>query len=56
MPVGDLWFSEGSVVPLFKEQLVADVSYYLVTREDRVADTSVSLLRDWIAAKFRIQS
>lgn len=55
VPVGDLWFSEGSIVPLFKEQLVSDVSYYLVTREDRVADKSVSLLRDWIVAKFRIQ-
>lgn len=54
VPVGDLWFSEGSVVPLFREQLVADVSYFLVTKEERANDESVSLLRDWIVDQFRI--
>jgi LysR family glycine cleavage system transcriptional activator len=56
VPVGELWFSEGSVVPLFKQQLVADVGYYLVTKEERVADKSVSLLRDWIVARFQNRS
>lgn len=56
VPVGDLWFSEGSLVPLFKQRLVADASYYLVTKEERVADKNVSLLRDWIVDTFQIQS
>ena len=40
---------------LFKQELVADVSYYLVCREDREDDPSVRLLRDWILEKFAEQ-
>ena len=52
VPVGELWFKEGSVVRLFKDEYVADVSYYLVCTEDRAEDESVSLLRDWIVQNF----
>ncbi len=52
VPIGELWFKEGSVVRLFKDEYVADVSYYLVCTEDRAADESVSLLRDWIVQNF----
>lgn len=52
VPVGDLWFEEGSVVRLFKEELVADVSYYLVCSDDRVADASVIKFREWILQNF----
>jgi LysR family glycine cleavage system transcriptional activator len=34
VPIGNLWFKEGSVVRLFKKELVTDVSYYLVCTED----------------------
>ena len=52
VPIGDLWFKEGSIVRLFKQEYVADVSYYLVCSEDRADDKSVSLLRDWIVRNF----
>ncbi|MBT8068206.1 MAG: LysR family transcriptional regulator [Gammaproteobacteria bacterium] len=52
VPVGELWFEEGSVVRLFKEEYIADVSYYLVCSEDRAEDESVQLLRDWIVQNF----
>jgi LysR family glycine cleavage system transcriptional activator len=52
VPIGELWFKEGSVVRLFKDEYVADVSYYLVCTEDRAEDESVSLLRDWIVQNF----
>jgi LysR family glycine cleavage system transcriptional activator len=52
VPIGDLWFEEGSIVRLFKKDLVADVSYYLVCGVDRAEDDSVQLLRDWILQNF----
>jgi LysR family glycine cleavage system transcriptional activator len=53
VPLADLWFQQGSIVRLFSDLLVADVSYYLVVREDRADDPAVCLLRDWILEKFR---
>lgn len=52
VPIGELWFTEGSVVRLFKDEYLADVSYYLVCSEERVNDDSVSLLRQWILQNF----
>ena len=52
VPMGDLWFSEGSIVKLFTKELEADVSYYLVWTEDRADDVSVKRLRDWILHTF----
>ncbi len=52
VPLGDRWFESGSLVRLFDQELVADVSYFLVCKEDRAADESVSLLRDWIVENF----
>ncbi|NND47515.1 MAG: LysR family transcriptional regulator [Woeseiaceae bacterium] len=52
VPVGELWFKEGSIVRLFRKEHVADVSYYLVCTEDRADDESVALLRDWIVRNF----
>lgn len=52
VPMGKLWFSEGSIVRLFKKELVADVSYYLVCKDDRADDESVVLLTDWILKNF----
>jgi len=53
VPLADLWFKHGSIVRLFSQQLVTEVSYYLVVREDRTGDPAVSLLRDWILRNFR---
>ena len=52
VPMGNLWLKEGSIVRLFRKEFVADVSYYLVCKEDRAADKSVMLLRDWILQNF----
>jgi len=54
VPVGKLWFDEGSIVRLFKKELLTDVSYYLACNEGRVADENVILLRDWILQNFAI--
>lgn len=52
VPIGELWFAEGSIVRLFKKELVADSSYYLVCKEDRAADENLQLLRRWILQNF----
>ncbi len=52
VPMGELWIKEGSVVRLFRKELVTDISYYLVCREDRVEEASVALLRTWILQNF----
>jgi LysR family glycine cleavage system transcriptional activator len=52
IPIGNLWFEEGSVVRLFEQELVADVSYYLVCSANRVEDESVAHFRDWILQNF----
>ena len=54
VPIGNLWFDEGSIVRLFKKELVSDASYYLVWTEDRAEDESVIRLRDWILENFAI--
>jgi len=56
VPLADLWFQQGSIVRLFDKELVADVSYYLVCKEDRANDESVKLLRDWIVQRFATDS
>jgi LysR family glycine cleavage system transcriptional activator len=52
VPIGELWFKEGSVVRLFKHEYVADVTYYLACKEDRETDPNVRILRDWILQNF----
>ena len=55
VPIGELWFDEGSIVRLFDKEFVADASYYVVTKKERSSSTSVILLRDWIVRKFAAQ-
>lgn len=52
VPLADQWFKQGSIVRLFKQELVADLSYYLVCKEERAVDEAVRLLRDWILQNF----
>jgi LysR family glycine cleavage system transcriptional activator len=52
VPLADLWFQQGSIVRLFEEELVADVSYYLVCKEDKTKERAVLRLRDWILQEF----
>ncbi len=53
MPMGELWFAEGSLERLFKAELVMDSAYYLVWRPAAAERRGVSLLRDWILETFR---
>ena len=52
IPLSDLWFKQGSIVRLFDKELVSDLSYYLVCKEDRANDESIRLLQDWIVQNF----
>ena len=52
VPIGDLWFKEGSIVPLFKGKFTANVSYYLCCKQESAKDDGVSILRDWILRNF----
>ncbi len=52
VPIADLWFQQGSIVRLFDTELTADVSYFLLVREDRDADPGVRQLKSWILEKF----
>ncbi len=52
VPIGDLWFKEGSIVPLFKTEFTASVSYYLSCKEENTEKKGVSALRDWILQEF----
>ena len=52
VPLADQWFKQGTIVRLFEDELVADVSYYLVSREDRADDEDVRRLCDWIVKEF----
>ncbi len=53
VPLAEQWFKQRTIVRLFDDELEADVSYYLVCREDRADDEEVRLLCDWILREFR---
>lgn len=52
VPLADLWFRQGSIVRLFNNELVSDVSYYLVSSEDSAENAAVTEFRDWILKNF----
>ena len=52
VPIADLWFRQGSIVRLFDTDYVADVSYFLVVRDEKPASPGVELLTDWILENF----
>ncbi len=52
IPIAQLWFDQGSIVRLFDDEMIADVSYYLVWKEDAAEDESIQMLRDWILKNF----
>ena len=56
VPLADQWFRQKTITRLFEDELVADVSYYLVCREDRADDEDVGQLRDWILQEFADQA
>lgn len=56
VPIAEQWFRQGTIVRLFDEDLVADVSYYLVWREEAASRDPVTRLRDWILQNFAVDS
>ena len=52
VPIAEQWFKQRTIVRLFKEELVAEVSYYLVSQDERSADPAVETLRSWIRERF----
>ncbi|MEM8684369.1 MAG: LysR substrate-binding domain-containing protein [Pseudomonadota bacterium] len=52
VPIAQQWFHQKTIVPLFEQELVADVSYYLVYSPEREKDEAMRLLSDWILDTF----
>ena len=52
IPLADQWFGQGTIVRLFEQALVTDLSYFLVSRKDRTANEAVPSLRRWILERF----
>ena len=52
VPLADQWFKQGTIVRLFDHELVANVSYFLVSREDRTDDEGIRRLCAWIVDEF----
>jgi LysR family glycine cleavage system transcriptional activator len=53
VPIANQWFQQRTIVKLFDQELVADLSYFLVSRDDRMPDPAAETLRRWILKKFR---
>ncbi|MEM7763127.1 MAG: LysR substrate-binding domain-containing protein [Pseudomonadota bacterium] len=52
VPMGELWFTEGSVVRLFDAEYESSSAYYLVWREERGKDDAIDLFRRWVLDTF----
>ena len=52
IPLADQWFRQQTIVRLFEQELVADVSYYLVCNKDRANYPAVRELEAWILENF----
>ena len=52
VPIAEQWFRQRTIVRLFDEELVADVSYFLVSPDEKAEDPAVDTLRAWILERF----
>lgn len=52
IPLAEQWFRQETIVRLFDQELVADVSYYLVCNKERANYPAVRELEDWILENF----
>lgn len=52
VPMANGYFDSGGLVRLFRQDLVADVSYYLACDPDAAGKPAVDALRQWIRATF----
>jgi LysR family glycine cleavage system transcriptional activator len=52
VPIAEQWFRQRTIVRLFDEEHVADVSYFLVSPEHKAENDAVETLRAWILERF----
>ncbi len=52
VPLAEQWFRQKTIVRLFDNELVENVSYFLTCRPDRADESGVQLLRSWILETF----
>jgi LysR family glycine cleavage system transcriptional activator len=52
MPISHAWFSSGSLVKLFEQELVSRDRYYLVQHDADSERPEIKLLIDWILQSF----
>ena len=52
IPLADQWFRQGTIVRLFDDELVMNVSYFLIWQQQAGANEGVVKLRDWILQRF----
>ena len=55
VPIAEQWFRQRTIVRLFDEEHVADVSYFLVSPENKAENKAVETLRAWILERFATQ-
>lgn len=52
IPIAEQWFRQKTIVRLFDEELIADVSYFLIWQDGVTRSPGVAALRDWIVERF----
>ena len=52
MPVAEQWFRQKTIVELFDDELIADVSYFLAWKAEAMERPGVRALHDWILERF----
>ena len=52
VPIAEQWFRQKTIVRLFDDELVADVSYHLIWHAGGRDDSPVELLKHWILERF----
>ena len=56
VPIAEQWFRQKTIVPLFEDPLVSDMSYYLVWHGEKEDSSAVVSLRDWILSRFTAEA
>ena len=50
--LSNAWFETGSLVPLFKHDLITADAFYFVSKKDGDNGDDVQIFRDWVVSKF----
>ncbi|MEM7503418.1 MAG: LysR substrate-binding domain-containing protein [Pseudomonadota bacterium] len=52
VPLGNVWFDSGTLKKLFRNELIVDGGYYLITTPESQRKETVGLLRQWVLETF----